>query len=270
MPRVLGWSILVALGCPAATPTTTTPTPAETETQTEATTSESTTSSSTPSVSTWPTIEAKAPALSAKSEPGRPRGDRSKKLPDWETSWVAVRLPKDVDEGEVHGKVAEIGTGTGPRPLKITGKGGKTLELEIDGPGRLVVAVGDEVAVRWRRGRIQIHTVTDIAVLDAAGNVIYAGSANGDATFAPGWWVEAKGIHERGSPHMAGGARREERWLLLGRGDAAAFVRGGEGARRLSTPEGDYAVSGSAVTWSAGKRPPDSSSYETFGITRLP
>lgn len=222
--------------------------------------------------STWPTIEAKAPSLAGKAASGRPRGDRSKALPGWETSWVGLGAPKDAKEGEVHGKVTEIRPAVGETSgvVRIEGNGGAVVELELRGPGKLVLAVGDEVAVRWETVQIQIHTIDSLSLIDAKGRVVYAGSGTGSPVFAPGWFFEKKGVAERGEPHMRGGARREERWLLIAFGDAAAFVRSSEGARKLSTKDGDFAVAGSAVTWSAGMRPPDSSEYETFSIVRLP
>lgn len=227
-----------------------------------------------PGPSTWPSPEAAPPKLSGKAtESGRPRGDRSQTLaPAWETSWVGLDAPKDAKEGEVRGKVTEIRPAVGdvPGAVRIEGNGGAVVALELRGPGKLALAVGDEVAVKWQTVQIQIHTISDLAMVDGKGRVIFAGSGTGSAVFAPGWFFEKKGVHERGDPHMTGGARREDRWLVIARGAAAAFVRAGEGARRLSTADGDYAVSGSAVTWSAGMRPPDSSEYETFAIVRLP
>lgn len=228
----------------------------------------------------WPTLEARVPSLSRKAvEPGRPKGDDSRAFPAWETSYVWIATPKEPVEGEVRGKVTAITPGTMPAPddvlreptglLVITADDGRTLELGLGGSGGLAVAVGDEVMARWRTANMGIHTVSDIGLVDRNHRVIYASSGNGDITFAPGWYVEAKGVAERGRPHMRGGARPESRWLVVARGDAAAMVQRSEGARRLVTDEGEYAVSGSAVTWSAGKLPPDASTYETFGLVLL-
>lgn len=221
----------------------------------------------------WPTIETTPPNRSVKAkEPGRPRGDRSRALPGWDESWVRVDVPEDGGEGQVRGKVAELRAAEGegkPGVLRIEAADGRIVALPVLGPGRLALAVGDVVTAKWRTSQIQIHTIQDIAVIDADHRVVYVGSGNGDASFAPGWHVESGAVVKRGSPHMRGGARRESRWLVLGKGDIAAFVHAEDGTRLLSLPEGEYAVSGSATTWSAGKRPPDSSEYETFGIVRL-
>jgi hypothetical protein len=230
----------------------------------------------TPSPSTndwaWPTAATTPPKLTSKpAEAGRPKGDRSRAFPSWETSWVGVGAPDDPPEGETHGKVAEIRAAVGETPgvLRIEAADGRALELPLRGSGQLALAVGDAVAAKWRTSQSQIHTVHDLAILDGKGGVVYASSGNGDETFAPGWYFEQKGIADRGNPHMRGGARSESRWLVIAKGDVAAFVKQSEGARRLSTPDGDFAVSGSAITWSKGKLPPDSSSYSTFGIVRL-
>jgi hypothetical protein len=228
---------------------------------------------SSPEPSTWPTIEAKPPSLTGKAaQSGRPRGDRSRALPGWDTGWVGLGPPKDAQDGEVRGKVTEIRPAVGEVAgvVRIEGEAGAVVELELRGSGKLALAVGDEVTAKWQTVHIQIHTIHDLAVVDAKGRVVYAGSGTGNPGFAPGWYFERKGVFDRGSPHMRGGARREDRWLVIANGAAVAFVHGGEGARRLSTPDGDYAVGGSAVTWSAGMRPPDSSEYETFSIVRLP
>ena len=223
-------------------------------------------------ITTWPKIETKAPALTGKpAQAGRPKGDRSLALPDWDVRWVRIQAPTDVREGEVFGNVAKIEMAVADKPgvLRIEAADGRVVEMQVSGPGQLALTVGDAVAAKWRTSHIQIHTVHDVAVLDADGHVVYASSGTGDATFAPGWHVEVDGVAERGTPHMRGGARRESRWLLLANGDAAAFVQQSESARRLATPDGDFAVSGSATTWSEGMRPPDSSTYETFGLVRL-
>lgn len=233
------------------------------------------------SIAAWPTIEPHPPSSLPKAvEPGRPKGDGSRAYPAWETSYVSVSVPEDPAEGELHGKVTALTPGTMPPPdavsyeptgsLVITAADGRTVELGLSGSGTLAVAIGDEVMVKWRTQHMGIHTVSDLGLVDRNHRVIYASSGNGDVTFAPGWYTEAKGVAERSSPHMRGGARRESRWLLVARGEAAAVVQQSDGARRLVTDDGEYVVSGSALTWSAGKRPPDSSSYETFGLVLLP
>lgn len=221
----------------------------------------------------WPTIETTRPDRSVKpKEPGRPRGDRSTALPGWDESWVRVDVPEDAGAGQVHGKVAELRAPEGgdkPGLLRIEGADGRSVALPVLGPGRLALAVGDVVTAKWRTSQIQIHTIQDIAVIDEEHRVVYVGSGNGDPSFAPGWHIESGAVVKRSSPHMRGGARRESRWLVLGKGDVAVFVHAEDGTRLLSLPEGEYAVSGGATTWSAGKRPPDSSEYEAFGIVRL-
>ena len=108
------------------------------------------------------------------------------------------------------------------------------------GPRRLALAVGDEIVVRWRKQRIAIHSIEDIALIERDGGLVYASSGTGDPTFAPGWRIEAKAIRKRDSPHMIGGARRQSRWLLVALGDATAMLTEGESARRLTTAAGDF------------------------------
>lgn len=208
---------------------------------------------------------------STAAEKGRPSRDQSLAFPAWETSWVSLESPPGTDAGQLSGNVTTISSpvGTTPGALHIQAADGTTIELAIRGSRRLAVAVGDAVLAKWRVQHIAIHTVSDVALVDREGRVVYASSGTGDARFAPGWRVEAKGVHDRGSPHVAGGARSQQRWLLLALGDASAMVKGSEGTRRLATKDGDFAVSGSALTWSPGKRPPDSSSYEQFTIVRV-
>jgi hypothetical protein len=273
------FACLLAIAC--ASHTSTKPTDAPTDPEPIAAPPAASDGAPTPaSTVAWPTAEARPPTLSRKAlEPGRPKGDGSRAFPAWETSYVSVAVPEDPAEGELHGKVTALRPGTMPAPdavsfeptgsLVITAADGRTVSLGLSGSGMLAVAIGDEVMVKWRTQQLGIHTVSDIGLVDRAHRVIYASSGSGDVTFAPGWYTEAKGVADRGSPHMRGGARRESRWLVVARGDAAAVVQQSEGSRRLVTDDGEYAVSGSAVTWSAGKRPLDSSAYETFGLVRL-
>lgn len=211
-------------------------------------------------------------SLGNASEKGRPRIDESRAFPAWETSWVSLSPPTESPQGELAGKVTAIRPPAVEKTfgaLRIEAADGTAVELPLAGPGRLALAVGDEVAAKWRVQSMSIHTASDVALVDRDGRVVYASSSSGDATFAPGWVVEVKGVHERGKPHMVGGARRETRWLLLARGDATAMVTADLGARRLTTKDGDFAVVGAAITYSPGKRAPDSSAHETFTIVRV-
>lgn len=276
------FACLFVVAC--ASPTSTVPTRTDAPTDPEpigATPATSDDAAPPASTAEWPTVEVSPPSLSRKAvEPGRPKGDGSRAFPEWETSYVSVAVPEEPAEGELHGKVTALTPGTMPAPdavsyeptgsLVITAADGRMVELGLRGSGTLAVAIGDEVMVKWRTQHMGIHTVSDIGLVDRNHRVIYASSGNGDVTFAPGWSIESKGVAERDSPHMRGGARQESRWLAVARGDATAVVQQSEGARRLVTEDGEYAVSGSAVTWSAGKLPPDASSYETFGVVLLP
>jgi hypothetical protein len=228
---------------------------------------------------TWPTVAAKPPALARTStERGRPAGDRSESFAAWTTSWVSIDPPAGADDGLLLGTVEAItpappptaGGRPGKGSLRIVAADGTAVELPIAGPGRPALAVGDTVTAKWRFRVVRIHPVAEVGIVDRDGRLIYARSADGDPAYAPGWFVEQKDVAERGDPHMKGGARRESRWLLLARGDAAAFVRESEPARRLVTSEGEYAVSGAAITWTDVMLPPDAGQYSSFAIVRLP
>jgi len=268
---------LAVFACASATTTTTTTTPTEGGTPHMHDDPERATASTSSTTTTvWPTIETRAPSLSrAAVEPKRPKGDQSRTFAAWETSWVRLEPPPG-EEGELNGEVIVIvpapadASGRAKGSLRIEAADGRVVELPLSGPGTLALAPGDEVKVRWRVRHHGIHLVRELGVLDRNHRVIYASSGSGDASFAPGWYVEAKDVAERSEPRMKGGAARESRWLVLAKGDASALVKESEGARRLVTPEGDYAVSGSAISWSDGMLPPDASSYESFGLVLLP
>jgi hypothetical protein len=274
-PRALGFAVLFACGTQSS-PTTTPASdevvssvpPTITEDRSPTTTSKPT-PDSTPFV--WPTAEAKAPALGKALEKGRPRGDRSRALPDWETSSYSLAPPADAADGELRGSVTAIRPTAGEKPgaVRIEAADGKAIELASTGPSAPPLAVGDDVAVKWRLQQIGIHQVRDFALVHTDGRLVYASSGSADRTFAPGWYVEDKGVRERDSPDRPGYARRESRWLLLALGDAVAIVSESDSMRRLETKDGNFAVHGSAISYSAGMRVPDSTSYATFSIARL-
>jgi hypothetical protein len=275
-PRpVVGLALLFACG-PQTTQTTTPSSDDAVTTSTPATT-EDRSSSAKPDFApfVWPTAEAKAPVLGKALEKGRPKGDRSRAFPEWETRWFSLGPPaKEPDgsalKGEVTGEVTAIEPAVGDKKGRVRIEAGEStaVELELAGPGRPPFAVGDVVAAKWRVERAGIHNVRHLAVAHVDGRLIYASSGGGDVAFAPGWYIESKGVRER---DRADGryARRESRWQLVALGDAAALVSESDAARRLETDAGEFAVHGSAISYSGGMRRPDSSAYSTFSIARI-
>jgi hypothetical protein len=203
-------------------------------------------------------------------EAGRPNGDWSRAWPSWwQTEGVVLSAPKTAKEGELRGEVTAIRpAGKTPGAVRIEPKRGAAVELPLTGAGRLALAVRDEVTVKWRTTSIGRHAITDIVVTRRDGSIVYAHAGDGDATFAPGWRVEVRDVRETEEPGMVDGARRASHWVSLALGDATAMVAESDGARRLSTKQGVFAVSASSIRWSEGVRPPDASSYDQFTIVR--
>jgi hypothetical protein len=210
----------------------------------------------------------------APAEPGRPMGDRSRAFAAWESSWVSLGPPEQSPQGEVRGKVTAIVPGTVevPGSVRIEAADGTAVELALSGPGTLVLAVDDEVAVTWSVRPVGREIFDEsIAVLDRDRRVIYArGSAFEAASLAPGWSAQSKAVAERGKRWMGRGAREESRWVVVALGEATAVVKESDPTRRLATAHGEYAVSASAISWTRGGRPSGASSYERFALVRLP
>lgn len=221
----------------------------------------------------WPELATAAPSLTAKpAQRGRPKGDRSLECPAWEPGSFRLAAPTDgAPEGELRGRVKTLRPAKDAKPgvVEITAADATVTALALTGPGKPMLAVGDEVTVKWREQRIGIHHVSSLGVIDGDRRTTYATAGDGDAIFAPGWFVEVGEVAELDEPHTEGGARRETRWLLLGVGDDAAFVREGDAARRLTTSGTEYCLDGGAVGWTDGLRVPDSSSYHSFTIVRF-
>jgi hypothetical protein len=127
---------------------------------------------------------------------------------------------------------------------------------------------GDPIMVSIRVQRVKIHRVVDALVADEQGRVLLSYSQSGDAEFAPGFAVEPGPIHKQNAPHVPGSAERIERGLRIAALDKTAFTKAGAW-RKLTTSQGVFAVTGSSVEWTPGKRPPDASSYRSFTILRL-
>lgn len=204
------------------------------------------------------------------AEAGRPNGDRSRAWPSWwQTDGVVLSAPKAAKEGELQGEVTAIRSpGKTPGAVRIEPKRGAAIELPLTGAGRLALALRDEVTVKWRATSIGRHAITDIVVTRRDGSIVYAHAGDGDATFAPGWRVEVRDVRETDEPGMVDGARRASHWVSLALGDATAIVAESDGARRLATKQGVFAVAASSIRWSEGVRPPDAASYDEFTIVR--
>jgi len=221
-----------------------------------------------------PTTTESESLAGAPAEPGRPRGDRSRAFPAWETSRVSLRPPEQPPHGELLGKVTAIVPGTveAPGSVRIEAADGTAVELALSGPGTLVLAVDDEVAVTWSVAPVGRDSIAEsLGLLDRDRRVIYASGIDFDAAaLAPGWSVQSKGVAERGKRWMGRGAREESRWVVVALGEATAVVKQSDPMRRLATAHGEYAVSASAITWTRGVQPSEASSYESFDLVRLP
>lgn len=133
----------------------------------------------------------------------------------------------------------------------------------------LPFSVGAVIRVGLRVRSIQIHQIIEVVVTDAEGKLLVGHSADGNAAFAPGWTVKVGGVRSSQPANTPGGAERQEMSLELAHLDRTASVASNQW-RKLSASDGNYAVSGTAVQWTAGTRPPDASNWSAFTIIRLP
>ncbi|MFW5739415.1 MAG: hypothetical protein ACOC1F_03515 [Myxococcota bacterium] len=142
--------------------------------------------------------------------------------------------------------------------------------FEVRMPSRLGLpfSQGDRIRVHVRVRVLEIHRVIEALVTDAAGGLLLGHSGDGQDAFAPGWQVEVGRIQTTDEPPIPGGARRQSRNVRFVRGAQAANVAPGTW-RQLRTPGGNFVLSGTAVRWTEGPRPPDASSWTSFTIVRL-